>query len=351
MKTPILILTAVIFLLGNPFANSSQPDKETVILSCLSQPAYQNQNLLYSPAFKASWTMLKEDVLGADIRLHQPGQTLFCLNRNPFNPPHNQEWLALSGYIQHGIIDQIQKSLQAEFGITDPDLDQFRGEREGIVCYSYLQTSVTFKYPFPSFEWKFSEEEKTVPVACFGLPKVGEGPDPAEKIRRQVRLFDYRSDDDFILQIPDADSAKEIILAKVPFQENLQSTVANVSGRVQSGYQDELTLLDELMIPKINLSAVQHYAELEGKYLTNPGFTDYFFASACQKISFSMDESGALAQVTGEIIMLKGPHSRILAFDKPFLLILRSIGATEPDLVIWFANADFLVPLTENSVP
>jgi len=345
MKTVFLFIWTLIFLTESSAFGQTDLNEQATVIPCMAQPASCHQNIIYSPAFRASWTMLKEDIIGADIRLRYPVPLLPCLNNSPFHPLQNEGWFVRSGYIQHGIIDQIQEALKATFGITEHDLDRYRKEKEGIVCYSYLRTSIRFKYPFRSLEWQFGEGDKRVAVSCFGLPKFGERPDPVEQVRRQVTMFDYRSDHDFIIQIPDADSTRELILAKVPFQGDFLSTVAHVSGRIQYGYPDMLTRLDELIVPKINLSAVQHYTELEGKYLTNPGVTDYFFASACQKITFSMDEAGASATVNGQIIKIKGPQSRILAFDKPFLLIVRTIGSAEPDLVIWIANTDYLVPV------
>lgn len=345
MKTYAMMIPIAIFLNGIPASFPEMADGHTEVIPCLSQHLSQQNNILYSPTFRASWTLLKEEIVGEDIRLRQPDPLVHCLNGTPYHPPLNKEWFFKAGYIENGIIDQIQESLENQFGITEPDLDLFKKEREGIVCYSYLKTSVRFKYPFQSLQWKFMNEEKEVTVSCFGLPKFGERPDPVGPVRKQVRLFDYKHANEFIIQIPDADSAKELILAKIPFQDDLLTTVANVMGRIQYKFMDELTRLDELIIPKINLSVEQHYQELEGKYLTNNKFTDYFFVLASQQINFSMDESGAVAEVNGQIIKIKGSQSRILAFDKPFLVILRSVGALEPDLVIWVANADFLLPV------
>ena len=79
-----------------------------------------------------------------------------------------------------------------------------------------------------------------------------------------------------------------------------------------------------------------------GQYVKNKGFEDYFFARAVQKIGFTLDESGAEAKATGEIILKKGPRSRLYIFDKPFMVILRDTGSSEPDLVAWIDNTDIL---------
>ena len=346
MKTMWMLAPMAIFLLGFTKGPENNPETgQTHIVSCFNQINQKpSENGLYSPAFRAAWTLLKDNIVHKDLRVFPPNETMHCLNRMPFQIPDNGSWVAEAGMIEDGILDQIQNKLKQQFGEEDPSLDIYQNEEDGIVCYARFRTSLQFQVPFRSLIWNFGPEGQSTPVYCFGVPKYGEQPDPDQRMRRQVNLFDYRSDEDFIVQIPDADSVRELILARVPFQGDLLSTLALVSGRMQYGYPDKMTHLDELVIPKISLSVEQVYEEFIGKHLTNPGFERFTFIDASQKIDFTLNESGASATVDGKIIHIKGPHSRILKFDQPFLLILRPVGSEEPDLVVWIANTDFLIP-------
>ncbi len=345
MKAQILILLLSVFLTGSPLQPPCKKNENAAVIPCPDQRVNFANNIVYAPTFRASWTMLKEDVIGEDVKLVEPVPVTACLNRSPFRPASSPEWVVCSGYIDDGVIDQIQLALTSKFSITEPDLNKYKKEKGGIVCYSCFRSNATFRLPFESLTWKFKTGEKEVLVECFGLSKSKERPDPIKETRKQAKLFDYQNPDDFIVRITGADMAKEIILAKVPFETNLGNTFASVMGRVDNSFPDDISNIDELIIPKINLSVIHDYKELDGKFLANKGFTDYFFASARQKINFRMDESGVSAEANGRIVLKKGPKSRILAYDKPFLVILRSVGSVEPDLVIWIANTGFMVPV------
>jgi hypothetical protein len=163
-------------------------------------------------------------------------------------------------------------------------------------------------------------------------------------MRKQACFYDYRNPDDFILKLIVKEPDMEIILAKTEYQGSVREMITMVNDRIRQTCPEEISEMDELIIPKIHLAVNHTYKELIGKFLANRGFRDYFFAEADQDVGFSLDETGATAEATGTIVKMKGPVPRIYAIDKPFLLILRRPGSMEPDLVLWVANADFLVP-------
>ena len=345
MKTQILILPVVIFLTGSPLNPPGKTNDRTDVIPCSERPVNHSNNIIYTPTFMASWTMLKEDVIGEDVKLVEPVSITSCLNRTSFRPAPSPDWVVRSGYIEDGVIDQIQSSLTSKFGITEPDLNRYKREKDGIVCYSFFRMETQFRLPFESLTWNFKSGEQETEVECFGLSKSKDRHDPIIDTRRQAKLFDYQGPDDFIVRITGADTAKEIILANVPFEGTLGNTYTSVLSRVDNNFPEGISNIDELIIPKIDLSETHDYHELEGRFLANEGFTDYFFARARQTINLTMDESGVKAEANGQIVIKKGPKSRILAYDNPFLFIFRRVGSIEPDLVIWIANIDFLVPV------
>jgi hypothetical protein len=105
---------------------------------------------------------------------------------------------------------------------------------------------------------------------------------------------------------------------------------------------EDFSNIDELIIPKIKLSSKRSFSELLHQHLANRGFESWFFAVASQQLEFTLDESGVLVEITGKIVKIKGPVSRIYAFDKPFLLICREKGSEEPDMAAWIATPDVM---------
>jgi hypothetical protein len=205
---------------------------------------------------------------------------------------------------------------------------------------------MAFKHPFETLEWKFYAEEDAEKVSCFGISKkrFNEDKDIA-CMQEQVKIHDYRHPDDFIITLATADPGVRIILAKIQPENTLQEMVDLVDERIERSFPEDFSNIDELMVPKIRLQTYHTFHELIHQHLANTGYEDWFFAEARQSVDFSLDESGALAQATGEIVKIKGPTSRIYAFDKPFLVICRDKDSKEPDIVAWIANTDVMQSL------
>jgi hypothetical protein len=161
-------------------------------------------------------------------------------------------------------------------------------------------------------------------------------------MQEQVSIYDYRNPDDFIVRLETADPSVEIILAKMQADVTLDALLEKVNERIERSSPEEFSNIDEIIIPKINLKVNMTFPELIHQYLANEGFEDWFFAVASQQVDFSLDESGARAEITGKIVKIKGPVSRIYSFDKPFLLVYREIGSSEPLLMAWIATPEVM---------
>ena len=116
-----------------------------------------------------------------------------------------------------------------------------------------------------------------------------------------------------------------------------------VYDRIEQTYSENLSGHDELIIPKINLSASKSYVELINKRLVNKGFEDYFFVRADHRAVFKMDEAGASVKAGGTIVLKKGPVPRLYSFDKQFFVIVKEKNASVPDLLAWIVDDEFLV--------
>lgn len=342
MKTIAVLLILLSTGISLPFTIGQKDNKSVQVIPDMKIPADPAENILYVPTFRASWTMLKLDIVKNDIRLKEPVPMVPYLNNNPYAAKNDACWMAMAGFVESGIIGKIDAELKARFEAGPSGLGKYARERDGIICYSRFRKSIHFEVPFEKLTWKFNTGATSISLACFGITR--HGGSEKEQMRKQASIHDYRNPDDFILIFSGKDPGQELILAKTGSIGSMEEMFRVISDRISQTPTEEITELDELIIPKIKLSVNHNYHELIGKYLANRKFRDYFFAEAGQDISLFLDESGATAEATGTIVKMKGPAARIYAFDKPFLLILRGKGAVEPDLVLWIANTNFLVP-------
>jgi len=344
MRTTALIF--IISFLGSLASQDKPNDKtaSTQVIPHLEEKIDFTKNIVYAPTFRASWTMLKEDILHNNVIVGGAYQFGTMMNKSPYRPEHIDDWVLHAGFVEEGIIENINSSLQSKFGISETDLDQFKDEKDAIICYSRFQKALIFNYPFEELEWDFECNGESKRIKCFGVSKSGEREqtDELKARNQQVRVYDYRNPDDFIVRLEGKEENKEIILAKVQPNKTIKETLITVLVRMQLAAPEELIFLDEMVIPKINVNIEHSYDELSGQHLSNPGWTEYFFARASQEIHFSLDETGAQGNATGEIVKIKGPQSTLYIFDKPFLVIMKEKDVAEPDLVMWIANTDYL---------
>jgi hypothetical protein len=334
--TFIVVVYALVFSLnGQPGRNN----QDINVVACLNEKLPPNTNIVYTPTMRAAWTILKDEIVREDIVLTKSLPLIASLNLYPFNVPETEEWLAMGGFVEKGILEEINRKMKNKFGINDTGLDKYTDD-EGIICYSYLHKTIRFRNSFETLTWDFPGNDGSRSVECFGVSKGSE----SEKagIREQVRIYDYMHRDDFIIRILSGESSKEIILAKIPWSETLSGMIRNIEDRMRLPGVSKLSETDELIIPKIKFDIKHSYDEFLGLYLKNEGFEDYFFAHMAQNISLSLDESGAEAIASGEIVLKKGPGSRLYIFDKPFLVIIRDKNSPEPDMVVWVDNRGLL---------
>jgi hypothetical protein len=363
MKTPIILsYVAAAMILIWPWPNSRQSSvvsrqSAPVILSEAKDSSQESEicvpligerldpseNQVYTPAFRAAWTLLVGDILGEHVKTTNPIPLVDSLNQNLYWPESPRDWVLEAGRVQDGIIEKIKQLLMYKFHENDASLDQFRKEKDAIICYARMIKVMAFKYPFETLVWNFNHNDRSSRVACFGISKSKTDMNPDLKLMHdQVAIHDYRHRDDFIVSLQVADPSLEIILAKMEPEMTLEASYNKVRERMDRTVPERLSGIDELIIPKVNINTDKSYQELIGQFLANEGFEEWFFAVARQKVEFSLDESGALAEVTGKIVKIKGPTSRIYAFDKPFLIICREKRSEEPVLMAWVATTEVM---------
>ena len=343
MKTLKLLIGLTLLL--QVCANGQQTN--ILLVSSLLEVADPYSNIVYTPAFSAAWTMLKEDVVKEEIMLKESPPIVGLLNNVSCRPDDKARWVAQAGFVSNGIIDSIKRSMKTTFGTVFSDLDEFKNIDDAIICLASFYDDVRFKVPFNTMDWNFFSNGNNTSVSCFGVAKSDDNDIP-DGVRDQVKIYDYRNPDDFIVVIKCSDNEKEIILAKTGFRKSLSYMKDLVYDRIDQTYPENLNGRDELIIPRIDLSATQRYDELINKRLVNKGFEKYFFVRADQSVDFKMSESGATVKATGTIVLVRGPVPRIYSFDKPFLIIMKKRNTSDPSFLTWIADEKFLVKTGQN---
>jgi len=324
----------------NLVAQDTEPEIKLFMPVHLFQEMHTNSNTAYSPSFRAAWTILINEITGSPVELRTGTPLAEELNHHTYITDNETGWINGAGFIENGILDEINRKMMDRYNIEAPGLDDIKDEKEGILCYSYLNFETVFKEAFEEFNWSFNSDDGAVDVKYFGVSK-GQGKEK-KMIRKQVSIFDYKNPDDFILKITPSDPDFEILISEMPPEENIFETLKEVDRRLSESIPDPLSSEDELMIPMVSLDENNIYDELLNKYLLNKGFEDYFIASATQGIKFSLDQAGAKGEISGKVFLKKGPVPRIYAIDRPFMVIIRRKGSEEPLIFLRIINTSYL---------
>jgi len=222
---------------------------------------------------------------------------------------------------------------------------------DGLMAYAYFFKRLTFSRDFDRLKEPvhFGTDGETAPVLGFGIQDFTE---KNNHLRRQVKVLDYVSDDDFILRfVTDSDS---LVLAKILPGRTLSETVSAVQQRIAEPLGSRLGPLEvdePLSVPIISLFVQRSYPELQ-RPIRNQRSGGLWIASAEQLIRFQLDESGVILDTEGGAIILDDsevvrPKPRRFVFDRPFLVLLQQSDTDEPYLAIWVENDEILVPFHE----
>ena len=334
--------------------------KQTIVTSHDEAPIRPGQNVLWCSTFQLVWNEACRQA-GGDIHMANEPAIVPILNKKNASQDDVDpaSCLVVSGRLEAGIAGKIRKELAEKFqGQADPDLLN-SVERElsgqGYAQYAYLFRNLPFQYRFEALQspLRFLGGSSVTPFGIHYQPSDKDDRHRAE----QIRVLDYKSDDDFIVSLQPKDAKERVILSKIAPADTLQKTVDAVRSRIRaSGLKPEQQVLradESLVVPMLNIDVRQSYDELCGKIITTPGPLDgAYIALALQGIRFRLDEEGAMLK--SEALMVekaaeeKAPaqweRPRELLFDKPFLILLERRDAQRPYFALWVGNAELLKP-------
>jgi hypothetical protein len=172
----------------------------------------EGKSVIYCSTFQLAWNELINNVVEKDVEVENGPYWTYNLNKQIGDKDDltAEYYVANAGYISDGIVEKINEELEAKFQKSyEPSVPL---SDSGIIAYSYLFKNLKFMDEFePDFYLNFNEEKE---VKSFGI-KAEANPYTGYLKTRSCILYDYKNDDDFILQVRLKNSSDEIYLAKV----------------------------------------------------------------------------------------------------------------------------------------
>lgn len=317
----------------------SQDLKSTIITTNLEEKLEDDKNTVYCSTFQLAWNELMDNIIKGPVKLKDSPNVTEVLNKQLITRKdlNEKDYVAMAGYGKDGILNKINKVLKMKFGESAPNVQEDLVPTD-ILAYAYLCKNLEFEEEFAKMEKPllFNGTE----VKAFGVNKKSES-----EVRKQVKVLDYRNDDDFIISLVSKSDNDEIILAKMPQPENVMKAAEIIEFR-SSKIQSSVKVDEEVIIPCFDFDITHSYRELVGKQLANAGFEDYQILKAIQSIKFQLDEKGAILKSEARI---KGSKSaspverRSFIFDEPFVLMLKEKNSSMPYFMMWITNDELMV--------
>lgn len=159
----------------------------------------------------------------------------------------------------------------------------------------------------------------------------------------QIEVLDYRTPDDFIIQIDNAHK-ESMVLAKIPKPRSLVEGMAHVQERIKKSkieYEGKRAVAGEqVVIPVLEFSLIEDFTAQFQKASTR-------VQSARQLVQFHLNEKGAQVLASFTTALDNGHYDvavgeRTFIFDKPFMIVLRESNDRNPYFATWIANSDFM---------
>lgn len=352
----IISICTILFLLVNYFqvATAKTNESNTVVAGYLEKPLEAGKNTVYSSAFQLAYNELANEIIQEKIRIRGCLELCYFMNKHLDEKPNikDSDYVAIAGYNRDDIVKKIQEELNKKFKDDTPIVDINLKRPDDILAYSYIRKIVEFKSKFEEIEEgvAFNNEK----VKAFGLNSFKDNLKDALNLKEQVKLYNYKDENDFIVKLKDKNREEEIILAKVKPGITLYETAKKVIEDLENNEPEDIEDGDILKIPMINFSIEHNFKEMEEKMILNKNFEEYYIDKAIETIDFSLDESGAKLEAEGKIVSKKiGLNiGRKLIFDKPFLIIMRESNESKykslkkppksPYFVMWIENNEFM---------
>lgn len=319
--------------------------KKTDVMPHIEAVIPKGRSVIYCSTIQLAWNELINEVIRKDIHIDDGPDWVINLNKQigSKNDISERYYVAKAGFVYDGIVEKINGELEARFNKSyEPSIPV---TDSGIIAYAYLFKNFSFSQEFEPNQYLNFNKEKG--VKAFGLT-AEYNPQSENLNTSEYFLYDYKNDDDFILQLQFKNSDEEIYLAKVNPGKSLYETYQKATKRINSDTRSDLKADDKIKIPVLEYKIEKGFDELIGKRFTDSKNDPYFFTMVRQMIRFEMNEKGVVLESEAEAIAeaVEEPEfenvPKLLYFDKPYLIILREKNAENPYFLMWVNNSELM---------
>jgi hypothetical protein len=166
---------------------------------------------------------------------------------------------------------------------------------------------------------------------------------------RQISILDYRTPDDFVIELKTNSPADRLILAKIAPAPSLAATIAATLARSDPSDAKPAWPSDVLAVPKMNFDITRKFTEFRGAMLVpaasgrSGGLS---VLDAVQNIRFLMNEKGVKLKSESQISFgcsVAPMPEHVMIFDKPFLVLMIHGRSAHTYFACWVANSELLV--------
>lgn len=318
-------------ILGEPRLVAGRGDlQHTVVTPILECDLPVDSNVIWCASVQLAWDELVA-TCGSQIGADGPGSIPYYLSHSQFRSEciDPQSYVARAGKSTAGLLEEIRRELQLKFhNAARPALLPSSDDLPECLAYCYLFKALPFEHPFlrTRCELRFRNGAR---VEAFGLHDYSWSGQDARDAGAQVSVFDYRNENDFILELRPTDPDDRIVLAKIQPEGTLLATIEATRDRMATCQPQPMQPHRDLMIPVLDF-------ELQWVFL---GLVADLYAE--QQIRLKLDETGAFVQ--SEAVVLTEVQLERYVFNRAYLLALWRRGAALPYLAIWVANEEILL--------
>ena len=329
--------------------------KDTQLVAHPDVPLKPNTNLIWCGTLQLAWNEAIK-LVGEKLQFIAQPPVVDLLNREDFTKANldSGSYVAIADFEHNHVEAEIRAALDLVFhGAASPELIPPTPPDPGpydFVAYAYLFKNLQFPTVFEENDEPISFQDDQHPVKSFGFEDHKDK--LSDDVFAQVKIYDYQGPDDFIIKLKTKDPQDELILAKVTPGLTLSGTIKAVLSRMTPATMVTAVERDDLSIPKLNYDLSKSFAELEGLTLKpspNTPVKNLVTSEVKQLVRFQLNEKGAVLKseavmvMTGSAMGMPVPSHQMI-FDKPFLILMKQAGSSQPYFAMWVGNASLLLP-------
>ena len=332
---------------NNTVTERSEPKDDLSIVPTMQDEITEDG--AWCATFQLVWNDMKNEVVKQDVVFNPQEQIAENLNKEEFTEDmlseeyyyktYGLKTLELKAQIENGImekfnqtsdiLDMIDWSEEALNDPNDPNVNRY-------LFYAMLYREFEFLEEFNELENGNFGNQYT-DVKYFGIDS-DEDEVKQEKMREQIDVLYYNSEDDFAIII-NTKSNDEVILCKNPEGSNFKEMYDNMNNKANlyTGNK-EMDDIDQFKAPNLSFNQIREYTELQGKKFDIAGGRIGEIEKAIQSIEFELDAKGGKIKSEAIIDMMDTTSAmpeeietpRYFFVDDTFAIFLREKGSNLP---------------------